>query len=167
MAALVKQRSEHHGRPVWSNASIAAVRSLWDDGHSIRTISARCGVSHNVIVGLAHRNSFPRRPSPIPDVLVDLAVRHDFVDAWNTGQDSLKTLSDRFGITERMGRSLLTYARKKGWNVSSRGNYEDRVTRARRAHSEWRARVGEETYQAAMAAHARNARSGRRGAAPT
>jgi transposase-like protein len=45
--------------------TIAVVRDFWDAGHSINEIGKRMGVTRNVIAGLAHRNNFPARPSPI------------------------------------------------------------------------------------------------------
>lgn len=38
---------------------------LWADGLTAREIGGRLGVTKNVIIGIAARNSFPKRPSPI------------------------------------------------------------------------------------------------------
>lgn len=50
---------------VHSDGAIAFARELWDAGLSINRIGNQMGVTRNVIVGIAHRNEFPPRPSPI------------------------------------------------------------------------------------------------------
>ena len=44
---------------------IARAREYWDSGYSASEISKRLGVTKNVIIGVAHRNNFTPRPSPI------------------------------------------------------------------------------------------------------
>lgn len=47
---------------------VAAARKLWLQRKprlSVRDIALHLGVSKNVIIGVAHRNAFPARPSPI------------------------------------------------------------------------------------------------------
>ncbi len=49
-----------------TSATVAEVRRAWDAGLSISDIADVCGLdSRNVVVGIAHRNDFPARPSPI------------------------------------------------------------------------------------------------------
>lgn len=49
----------------WNDATNAALRSLWSEGHSTAEIGRRLGFSKNAIVGKAHRLHLPARPSPI------------------------------------------------------------------------------------------------------
>jgi hypothetical protein len=44
---------------------IAHVRDLWAAGLPISQIGGHLGVTRNVVVGIAQRNGFPGRPSPI------------------------------------------------------------------------------------------------------
>jgi len=44
---------------------ITLARRLWDDGHSASEVARRMRVTKNVVIGIAHRNNFPPRPSPI------------------------------------------------------------------------------------------------------
>jgi hypothetical protein len=44
---------------------IEAARSLWREGLTASEIGSRLGVTKGVIIGIAHRNRFPARPSPI------------------------------------------------------------------------------------------------------
>ena len=48
-----------------SEERIAQARVLWDQGVTTADIAQRMGVTKNSIVGLAHRNGFTPRPSPI------------------------------------------------------------------------------------------------------
>lgn len=52
-------------RTVHSDETIARARELWAMGLSTSEIGRAMGVNKNVIVGIAHRNGFPGRPSPI------------------------------------------------------------------------------------------------------
>tara|TARA_R110000868_G_scaffold199913_2_gene447043 strand:- start:131 stop:436 length:306 start_codon:yes stop_codon:yes gene_type:complete len=45
---------------------IATARRLWATGLSARLIGQRMGVTKNVIIGLANRNNFTARSSPLP-----------------------------------------------------------------------------------------------------
>ena len=45
--------------------TIARARRLWDQGLSVTAIGRHLGVTRNVIVGIAHRNGFAQKPSPI------------------------------------------------------------------------------------------------------
>jgi len=45
--------------------TIALARALWDAGLSTAEIGLIMNVTKNAIVGIAHRNDFPARPSPI------------------------------------------------------------------------------------------------------
>ncbi len=49
----------------WTDATIAALRSLWDEGLPTAEIGRRLGVSKNAVVGKSHRLNLPARPSPI------------------------------------------------------------------------------------------------------
>jgi GcrA cell cycle regulator len=49
----------------WTDATIARLRVLWDEGHSTAEIGHMMGVSKNAIVGKAHRLGLKARPSPI------------------------------------------------------------------------------------------------------
>ena len=49
----------------WNDATMAALRSLWAEGHSTAEIGRRLGFSKNAIVGKAHRLNLAARPSPI------------------------------------------------------------------------------------------------------
>lgn len=44
---------------------IAEARKCWERGLSTAAIGKELGVTKNVIVGVAHRNGFPPRPSPL------------------------------------------------------------------------------------------------------
>jgi hypothetical protein len=47
------------------HATIETARCFWSEGLSTAEIGRRMGVTKNVIVGIARRNGFPARPSPI------------------------------------------------------------------------------------------------------
>lgn len=51
--------------PPRTEVFVAEARRLWATGLSIRQIGKELGVTLNVVVGVAHRNNFPPRPSPI------------------------------------------------------------------------------------------------------
>lgn len=56
------------GRPPqinWDPESISVARRLWDDGLTASQIAVGMGVTRNSIIGIAYRNDFPARPSPI------------------------------------------------------------------------------------------------------
>lgn len=44
---------------------VLAARKLWDLGYTISAAGRKLGVTRNVVVGVAHRNHFPPRKSPI------------------------------------------------------------------------------------------------------
>lgn len=44
---------------------IEAARVMWERGETTRRIATQLGVTRNVIIGLAHRNGFSKRESPI------------------------------------------------------------------------------------------------------
>lgn len=48
--------------------TIRTCRYLWGRGMSISAIGVWLNVTRNVVVGIAHRNQFPARPSPIKRV---------------------------------------------------------------------------------------------------
>ena len=50
---------------MWSPGFIAKARRRWDKGLSASKIGAELGVTKNVIIGIAHRNGFSARPSPL------------------------------------------------------------------------------------------------------
>lgn len=51
---------------MWDNSEVMSrFRALWDEGVSTRLIGERLGCSKNAVVGKAHREHFPARPSPI------------------------------------------------------------------------------------------------------
>lgn len=55
---------------IHSDAVITAVRAHWDAGRSISDIAWEMrdvvpGINRDKVVGIAHRNNFPPRPSPI------------------------------------------------------------------------------------------------------
>jgi DNA-binding CsgD family transcriptional regulator len=58
-----------HGRNGFNSpnppALIERMRRLWDSGLTAGQISKRLKVSRNRVIGLAHRNGFAARPSPI------------------------------------------------------------------------------------------------------
>lgn len=45
--------------------TVRKARNLWDSGLSAQKIGIELGVSKNVVIGIAHRNNFPPRPSPL------------------------------------------------------------------------------------------------------
>src|SRR3954471_13325085 len=49
----------------WSAEDIARARALWDEGLTGTDIARELGCSRNSLIGLAHRNKFTPRPSPI------------------------------------------------------------------------------------------------------
>lgn len=49
----------------WTEATIARLRALWDEGHSTAEIGRRMGVTKNAVIGKSHRLELPARPSPI------------------------------------------------------------------------------------------------------
>ena len=53
-------------KPVHTANVVANARWLWEkEGLSARKIGEAMGLSKDVIIGIAHRNNFPARPSPI------------------------------------------------------------------------------------------------------
>ncbi len=49
----------------WTEARIAEVTRLWNEGLTTAEIGRAVGVSKNAVVGKAHRLGLPPRPSPI------------------------------------------------------------------------------------------------------
>lgn len=49
----------------WDVESISYARARWDTGLPAAEIAREMGISKNCIIGLAHRNDFTGRPSPI------------------------------------------------------------------------------------------------------
>lgn len=49
----------------WDQDCISFARMRWDEGAFASEIAEEMGVTRNSIVGIAHRNNFPPRPSPI------------------------------------------------------------------------------------------------------
>lgn len=60
-----KKRIGCYGQPPYDRESIERVREFWNLGLSASMIGSYCGVTKNVVIGIAHRNDFPSRPSPI------------------------------------------------------------------------------------------------------
>lgn len=59
-------RGERGPTPVPRSAPfVSAALLFWHDGLSASEIGRHLGVTKNVIIGVAHRNDFPERPSPI------------------------------------------------------------------------------------------------------
>jgi hypothetical protein len=52
----------------WPADFIERARALWNEGYSARVIGELLEVSKNSIIGIAHWNKFPSRPSPIKRV---------------------------------------------------------------------------------------------------
>lgn len=52
-------------RRVHPRTFIAQALLLWESGHPVAEIGRRLGVTKDTIIGVAHRNNFPSRPSPI------------------------------------------------------------------------------------------------------
>ena len=48
----------------WTGEIVASLRQLWAEGHSMREIGRRLGVSKNAVAGKAHRLNLSSRPSP-------------------------------------------------------------------------------------------------------
>lgn len=45
---------------------VAEARRLWEEGSlSVRLVGKEMGVTKGVIIGVAHRNDFPAKPSPL------------------------------------------------------------------------------------------------------
>ncbi len=58
------------GKRVHSDDVIEKMRAMWDEGHSLTTIAGRMTddgykITSNAVVGVAHRNGFTPRPSPV------------------------------------------------------------------------------------------------------
>ena len=51
--------------PMWPKEFVDSARALWIAGKSAAQIAVALGVNKDVIIGVAHRNEFPTRPSPI------------------------------------------------------------------------------------------------------
>lgn len=62
------------GKPV-DRALLQRVRQLWDAGLSTAEIGRQVGRTKNTVCGIAHRNAFPSRPSPIRPGLPDRVVK--------------------------------------------------------------------------------------------
>lgn len=126
-------------KPIHPSETIAAARSLWDEGHSTATIGKRLGVTKNVIVGLASRNDFPARPSPLKQMTKGETARNaKIVEAWNTGDYTMRELAAAFGVKPSYISNVLQTARKKGkrvWNL----DFEARSVRSARAWQTQRA----------------------------
>lgn len=61
-------RSSRNIHRVHTDDVLRTCRRLWNAGMSISAIGVRLNVTRNVVVGIAHRNGFPGRPSPIKRV---------------------------------------------------------------------------------------------------
>ena len=48
-----------------TEANVALARALWDEGVLTSEIGRRVGTTKHAIVGYAHRNAWPPRPSPL------------------------------------------------------------------------------------------------------
>lgn len=59
-------RVAHH-EVAWTTAAIASARRLWDSGMSASAIGEALGRTKNSVCGMARRNEFPMRGSPIKD----------------------------------------------------------------------------------------------------
>ena len=60
-----EQNMTRVGRDPWPFEFIEAARSLWAQGLTSSEIGRRLKVTKNVVIGIARRNNFPDRPSPI------------------------------------------------------------------------------------------------------
>lgn len=49
----------------WTEAAIERMRALWDEGGTLNSIARELGVTRNVVAGIARRQGFASRPSPI------------------------------------------------------------------------------------------------------
>lgn len=101
--------------PDHNDAFIGQARSLWDEGHSTSEIGRRMNVTKNVIVGVAHRNDFPPRPSPLK--VLSATERRDrakLIKLWNTQQYTSSELAARFGIGHSTTQFIIQTARKSG-----------------------------------------------------
>ncbi len=49
----------------WTHAAIERMRALWDAGGTLNSIARELGVTRNVVAGIARRQGFASRPSPI------------------------------------------------------------------------------------------------------
>ena len=52
-------------RPDHEKIVILTARMLWDEGYTAGQIAPAIGLSRSAVCGVAHRNDFPPRPSPI------------------------------------------------------------------------------------------------------
>lgn len=71
----------------WTDALVARMRALWDEGLSTQAIGDRLGISKNAVVGKAHRLNFPSRSSPIKASTLWLFTgdREAFARDWAAG----------------------------------------------------------------------------------
>lgn len=96
----------------WTDALIAQLGALWDEGHSTAEIGRRIGVSKNAVVGKAHRLDLPSRPSPLHPI--SHRVRTRIVRLWNTQQYTPVQLAYKFRLHVRTVQVLLRDEREVG-----------------------------------------------------
>lgn len=101
--------------PDHTDEFIAQARSLWDEGHSTSEIGRRMNVTKNVIVGVAHRNDFPPRPSPLKVLsTTERRERAKLIKLWNTQQYTSGELATRFGLGHSTTETVIQTAQKSG-----------------------------------------------------
>ena len=97
---------------------IAKARKLWDAGHSTSEIGRRLRVSKNAIVGVANRNDFAPRPSPIIRFDPEVAARRERVlAAWNANPRFAEESAAELGISTGVVAADLRLARRNGLAV--------------------------------------------------
>lgn len=67
-SCLCANRSSRNTYRVHTDDVLRTCRRLWNAGMSISAIGVRLNVTRNVVAGIAWRNDFPARPSPIKRV---------------------------------------------------------------------------------------------------
>jgi hypothetical protein len=65
LKAGIAPTSAGHARMSWPAGMLARGRKLWDEGFPTATIGRQLGVTKSAVIGKAHREGWPARPSPI------------------------------------------------------------------------------------------------------
>lgn len=126
-------------RQIHPPETIRAARAFWGAALSTAEIGRNLGVTKNVIVGLAKRNDFPPRPSPLKQMTDEETARNArIVEAWNTTEYTTPELATSFGLKLNYVNHVLRAARIAGQDVW-RCDHEARVVRCRRAWQSQRA----------------------------
>ena len=147
------------GKPVHSDAFFAKARVLWDEGLSARDIAKRLKVTKNAISGLAFRNKFPPRPSPIHPPPTELRER--LLQSYRENPGPPIELAARLGVPRHAVNAFMRWGRKQGL-IPPLLPDELRSKAQTIGKAGQRQRMGETAWREFMIAKAARARTGMR-----